>query len=274
MPNFKTSDGLTLYYTDQGEGVPILCLSGLTRNSNDFSYIDGNLPGTRLIKMDYRGRGRSDWATDYTTYSIPRESMDALELVDHLQIDRFAILGSSRGGLCAMTIGVIAMHRLIGVAFNDIGPEIDPQGIDVIMNFIGRPPIWKTLNEAALARPNAMVGFENVPDSRWREECEKLFHQTPDGLMNTYDPKLRDAILEASLQDVPDLWPFFNAFTDIPVAVIRGENSDLLSQQTFEKMQKSLPNAIMTNVKDRGHIPFLDEPESLAALTQWVKAMA
>lgn len=274
MPNFKTSDGLTLYYTDQGEGVPILCLSGLTRNSNDFSYIDGNLPGTRLIKMDYRGRGRSDWATDYTTYSIPRESMDALELMDHLQIDRFAILGSSRGGLCAMTIGVIAMHRLIGVAFNDIGPEIDPQGIDVIMNFIGRAPIWKTLNEAALARPNAMVGFENVPDSRWREECEKLFHQTPDGLMNTYDPKLRDAILEASLQDVPDLWPFFNAFTDIPVAVIRGENSDLLSQQTFEKMQKSLPNAIMTNVKDRGHIPFLDEPESLAALTQWVKAMA
>ncbi|MDO6726581.1 alpha/beta hydrolase [Cognatishimia sp. 1_MG-2023] len=274
MPNFKTSDGLTLYYTDQGEGTPILCLSGLTRNSNDFSYIDGNLPGTRLIKMDYRGRGRSDWATDYTTYSIPRESMDALELMDHLQIDRFAILGSSRGGLCAMTIGVIAMHRLIGVAFNDIGPEIDPQGIDVIMNFIGRAPIWKTLNEAALARPNAMVGFENVPDSRWREECEKLFHQTPDGLMNTYDPKLRDAILEASLQDVPDLWPFFNAFTDIPVAVIRGENSDLLSQQTFEKMQKSLPNAIMTNVKDRGHIPFLDEHESLAALTQWVKAMA
>lgn len=273
MANFQTSDGLTLYYSDQGEGIPILCLSGLTRNSNDFSYIDGKLPGTRLIKMDYRGRGRSDWATDYSTYSIPRESMDALELMDHLQIDRFAILGSSRGGLCAMTTGAIAMHRLIGVAFNDIGPEIDPQGIEIIMNFIGQPPIWKTLNEAALARPNAMVGFSNVPDQRWREECEKLFIQTPDGLVNTYDPKLRDAIHEASLQEVPDLWPFFNAFADIPTAVIRGENSDLLSRQTFDKMQKSLPNAIMTNVKDRGHIPFLDEPESIAVLTQWIKAM-
>lgn len=273
MANFQTSDGLTLYYEDTGEGLPVLCLSGLTRNSSDFSYIDGHLPGVRLIKMDYRGRGRSDWAEDFTTYNVPRESMDAFELMDHLGIARFAILGSSRGGLCAFTMGAINMDRLLGVAFNDIGPDIDAKGIDVIMNYIGRPPIWKTLGAAAEARAALMQGFANVPEGRWREECEKLFVQTPNGLSNTYDPKLRDAILGASLQDVPDLWPFYAAFAGKPVAVIRGANSDLLSLETFEKMQATLPDAIMANVPDRAHIPFLDEPASLDALHKWVAAL-
>lgn len=273
MANFQTSDGLTLYYEDKGAGIPVLCLSGLTRNTGDFSYIDGQLPGARVIKMDYRGRGRSDWAEDFSTYNVPRESMDAFELMDHLGLKRFAILGSSRGGLCALTMGAIQMDRLLGVAFNDIGPVIDPKGIDVIMNYIGRPPIWKTMAEAAAARAALMPGFHNVPAQRWREECEKLFVQTPQGLMNTYDPKLRDAILGASLQEVPDLWPFYAAFAGKPVAVIRGANSDLLSRETFDKMQTTLPEAIMADVPDRAHIPFLDEPEALNALHKWLAAL-
>ncbi|MGR3837688.1 MAG: alpha/beta fold hydrolase, partial [Cognatishimia sp.] len=125
MANFETTDGLTLFYQDSGgSGLPMLCLSGLTRNSADFSYIDGQLPGVRLIKMDYRGRGKSDWAKDFTTYSILRETQDALELMDHLGIECFALLGTSRGGLIAMTMGAMAMQRLIGVGFNDIGPEL------------------------------------------------------------------------------------------------------------------------------------------------------
>lgn len=270
MPNFKTTDGLTLYFSDQGEGIPMLCLSGLSRNSNDFSYIDDHLEGVRLIKMDYRGRGRSDWAEDFTTYNIPRESMDALELMDHLEIETFAVLGSSRGGLCAMTIGAFAKERLLGVAFNDIGPEIDPRGLQFINEYLGRPPTWKTLSEAAEKRAQAMVAFKNVPESRWREEVEKLYRQSESGLALTYDPKLRDAVMEAQKQDVPDLWPFFTAFSDIPVTVIRGEGSDILSAETFAKMTEAMPSAIMAEVKDRGHIPYLDEPESLAALRMWI----
>ncbi len=270
MPNFETSDGLTLYYSDEGQGIPVLCLSGLSRNSNDFSYIDAHLAGVRLIKMDYRGRGRSDWDPEYKNYNIPRESMDALELMDHLGIKTFAVLGSSRGGLCAFTIGALAKDRLLGVAFNDIGPEIDTRGLDVISNYLGRPPVWKTLGEAADKRPNVMVGFKNVPPARWREEVEKLYRQTANGLALTYDPKLRDAVLEASYQDVPDLWPYFAALSDIPVTVIRGEGSNILSSETFAKMAEVMPTAIMAEVKDRGHIPFLDEPESLTALTAWI----
>lgn len=274
MPNFKTSDGLTLYFSDEGTGVPVLCLSGLSRNSQDFSYIDWQLQGVRLIKLDYRGRGRSDWSEDFTTYTIPRESMDALELMDHLNITRFAVLGSSRGGLCAMTIGAMAKDRLLGVAFNDIGPEIDPRGLDVIATYLGRPPSWKTLSEAAKKRAAAMDGFIDVPAARWREEVEKLYRQTEDGLAITYDPKLRDAVLGARTEDVPDLWPFYAALSDIPVAVIRGEHSNILSAETFDKMGKTMPSAILAEVKDRGHIPFLDEPEALEALRSWCAQMS
>lgn len=270
MPNFQTTDGLTLYYSDQGEGLPLLCLSGLSRNSSDFSYIDGHLDGVRLIKMDYRGRGRSDWAQDFSTYNIPRESADALELMDHLGIERFALLGSSRGGLCAMTIGAFAKDRLLGVAFNDIGPEIDPRGLEFINEYLGRPPVWKTLAEAAEKRAKAMVGFNNVPTARWREEAEKLYRQTEGGLAITYDPKLRDAVLGARVEDFPDLWPFYTTLSDMPVAVIRGEHSNILSAETFAKMAEAMPGAIMAEVEDRGHIPFLDEPESLAALRDWI----
>jgi len=270
MPNFKTSDGLTLYFSDEGEGLPLLCLSGLTRNSSDFSYIDGHLEGVRLIKMDYRGRGRSDWAEDNTTYNIPRESMDALELMDHLGIEKFALLGTSRGGLCGMTIGAMAKERLMGVAFNDIGPDIDPSGMAAIAAYLGRPPVWSTLAEAAEKRGAAMIGFHNVPAQRWREEVEKLYRQTPAGLDLNYDPKLRDAVLGARDQDAPDLWPYFNALADIPVAVIWGEHSNILSAQTFARMQEEMPSAIAVTVKDRGHVPFLDEPEALAGLRTWI----
>ena len=271
MANFQTSDGVTLYYTaEANDGVPVLCLSGLTRNSTDFSYIDGKLPGARLIKMDYRGRGKSDWVEDFHSYSVPREAQDAVELMDHLGIQKFAVLGTSRGGLIAMTLGVMCMDRLIGVAMNDIGPELETSGLSAIMGFLGRPPVWKTYAEAAAVRADVMAGFANVPDSRWRQEVEKQHHQTPNGLINTYDPHLRDAVEAASLMEVPDLWPFFASFAPLPVALIRGANSDLLSAEVFAKMQEVLPDALAVTVADRGHIPFLDEPEALDTLNKWI----
>lgn len=274
MPFFQTSDGLSLHYQDAGAGVPVLCLAGLTRNTTDFDYITGKLPPARMIKMDYRGRGLSDWAEDYSTYSILRESQDAFELMDHLSIDSFAILGTSRGGLNAMTMGAMQLNRIKGVAFNDIGPEIATEGLEVIMGYLGRNPVVKTFADAAKARPRVMKGFENVPERRWREEVTKFFHQTPQGLINNYDPKLRTAVEAVSLQPTIDLWPFYIAFNGKPVAVLRGENSDLLTQETFAKMQSSIPDAICASVKDRGHVPYLDEPESLDVLTRWIKALS
>lgn len=273
MPHYSAPDGLTLYYTDEGAGLPVLCLSGLTRNTADFDYVTPHLSDCRLIKTDYRGRGQSEWAKDYMTYSIPVEVGDVLALMDHLGLEKAAILGTSRGGLVAMGLGVAAPDRILGVAFNDIGPVIETVGLDVIKNYIGRNPIWKTHEEAAREMPKVMTGFINVPESRWMEEATKLYTETPDGLAITYDPRLRDAVLEAGAQPSPDLWPLFDTLIGKPMAVIRGANSDLLSAETVAEMARRDPDLIVAEVPDRAHIPYLDEPASVAALRAWVERL-
>ncbi|HSG54162.1 MAG TPA: alpha/beta fold hydrolase, partial [Paracoccaceae bacterium] len=113
MPQFLTSDGLHLHYEDEGAGLAVLCLSGLTRNARDFDFVAPHLAGVRLIRLDYRGRGQSAWSPDPLTYTVPREAQDVLELLDHLGLERVAILGTSRGGLIAMVLAAMAKHRLM-----------------------------------------------------------------------------------------------------------------------------------------------------------------
>ncbi|MDJ0822250.1 MAG: alpha/beta hydrolase [Paracoccaceae bacterium] len=269
MPRFTTSDGVSLHYTDEGQGLPLLCLAGLTRDGHDFDYLAPHLNGIRLIRLDYRGRGQSDWA-DHETYLIPVEGRDAVELMDHLGLERTAVLGTSRGGLIAMVLAATVKDRLLGVALNDIGPEIAPAGLEIIKNYVGRNPIWKSFEEAAAARPTALKGFANVPAERWRNEVEKLYREGPEGLTIPYDPRLRDAVLGAGAQPPPDLWPLFDAFAGLPLCAIRGANSDLLSPATFAEMKARRPDMIATEVPDRGHIPFLDEPEALDAIERWL----
>lgn len=273
MPNFTTSDGLSLHYTDEGEGLPLLCLAGLTRTGRDFDFVAPHLKGVRLIRLDYRGRGQSDWAEDWATYSIPVEGRDAVELLDHLGIKKAAVLGTSRGGIIAMVLAAVIKDRLLGVAMNDIGPAIELGGLEIIKDYVGRNPAVKTLEDAAAKRPAFAKGFANVPASRWQEETERLYTETPEGLVINYDPKLRDAVLASAEALAPDLWPYFDALKGLPVACIRGANSDLLSQETLDEMLRRRPDMIAANVPDRAHIPFLDEPESLDVLNRWLEQM-
>ena len=138
----------------------------------------------------------------------------------------------------------------------------------------GRDPVWKTHDQAAAVFGSRMAGFANVPASRWREEVERHFIETPGGLRINYDPKLRDATLAAfdPKADPPDLWPLFDALAGLPVAGLRGVNSDILSPETFAEMQNRLP-LIAAQVADRGHVPFLDEPESVSVLSRWIDAL-
>ncbi|WP_424971286.1 alpha/beta fold hydrolase [Dinoroseobacter sp. S76] len=272
MPHITAPDGTRLFYRDEGAGVPLLCLSGLTRTTRDFDYAMPHLTGCRVIRMDYRGRGQSDWA-DYASYTLQQEGTDALQLLDHLGIEKAAILGTSRGGLIAMGLAAVVKERLLGVCLNDIGPELDPKGIDVIKGYLGHNPSFKTHAEMAAEMPKLMRGFPNVPASRWMEEVTKHYTETERGLQITYDPKLRDAVLETGATPAPDLWPFFDAFEGLPLAVIRGANSDLLSAETVAEMQRRRPDMIAAEVPDRAHIPYLDEPESVAALRAFLAAI-
>ena len=272
MPYFNSSDGLRLHYTDEGEGLPILCLAGLTRSTADFDYMAPHLPPCRLIRLDYRGRGRSDWDANWQNYALPIEIGDVLALLDHLSLDAVAILGTSRGGLNAMGLAATAPERMLGTALNDVGPELAPQGLATIMTYLGHPPASRTHNEAAAALAHVMTGFHNVPAERWMQEAMIHFHKVDDGLNITYDPDLRRAIETGG--DVPDLWPFFDALAGKPLCLIRGANSELLRMDTVQKMRERRPDMIFANVPDRGHIPFLDEPEALAALHHWIEGIS
>ena len=270
MNTFTTHDGLKLAYEDDGAGTPVLCLAGLTRDARDFDDLAAVVPdGIRLIRLTSRGRGQSDWSDDFMTYSVPDETRDVIEFLDFLGLDKVTVIGTSRGGLIAMVIAATVPDRLSGVLLNDIGPVIAPGGLDRIMDYLGRPPAAPDLDTVAVGlKANMGAGFPDVDDARWRVLADRWFMAGDGGVALRYDPRLRDAVAAVSAQPAPDLWPLFDALADLPVAVLRGANSDLLSAETLAEMQKRKPDLIAETVPNRGHVPFLDEPESLRALTR------
>ena len=269
MPRFTTTDGLSLHYTDVGEGRPVLCLAGLTRNGADFSYLAPHLPGVRLIRMDYRGRGQSEYASHPMTYNILREGEDAIELLDHLGLAKATVIGTSRGGLISMALSATHPERLQAVVLNDIGPVVDPKGLERIMEYVGKTPPFPDLDAAAQALAAGHAhDFPGVPVSRWREQADFMWEDAPGaGLALRYDPKFREALIgQAGVGEAPDLWALFDGLKAIPLAAIRGANSDLLTAETLEAMQARHPGLIAATVPDRGHVPFLDEHEALSAI--------
>ncbi|PVA09177.1 alpha/beta hydrolase [Pelagivirga sediminicola] len=277
MPDLTTSGGLRLHYRDSagaegGDGPPVLCLSGLTRNSADFAFVLPFLAGYRVIRMDYRGRGLSE-AADPATYTVAQEAQDALELLDHLGLERVTILGTSRGGLIAMALAMAAPERLQGAILNDIGPELSPGGLGRIMDYVGRRPKYRSYDEAAegLAALNA-VQFPGVTLARWRVHAEHVWRAVPgERLALRYDAGLREALAQAGVQPAPDLWPFFDALAALPLTVLHGANSDLLSADIVARMQARAPGMRAVTVPDRGHVPFLDEGAALEGILSHLK---
>lgn len=270
MSFFTTSDGLSLFYQESGAptGPPLICLAGLTRESRDFRYFIPHAQQYRVITLDARGRGQSDRDPEFTNYNVPREAQDVLELMDHLSLPKAAFLGTSRGGMVAMMLAASAKSRLSAVVLNDVGPVIPTNGIERIMMYVGRRPAAKTHAQAAETLM-ALMGpaFGDVPAQRWREEVETFYDADDDGLQLRYDPRLRDALLaQADAGPVPDLWPLFMALEGLPCGVIRGVNSDVLSHETYQEMQERLPAIQAVELANRGHVPFLDEPQSLSLI--------
>ena len=270
--HFRAEDGARLAYRDAGAGLPLLCLPGLTRSMADFDYLIPHLPPVRLIRMDYRGRGESDW-TGAATYTVAQEAKDALALLDHLGVAKAAILGTSRGGLIGMVLGATARDRVLGLCLNDVGPEIAREGLARIFDYVGRNPAGKTV-EGYAERLSRSPGFDGVPPSRWLEEARKLVVETPEGLRIPYDPALRESFLAAFDGPPVDLWPLFDALAGLPLALIRGANSDLLTAETVQKMRARRPDMGFAEVPGRAHIPFLDEPEAVALIRDFLKGLS
>jgi pimeloyl-ACP methyl ester carboxylesterase len=269
MSRFITSDGLALAWEEQGGGLPLLCLPGLTRNARDFDDLGAALGERhRLLRLTLRGRGASDRDPDFRNYNVAVEARDVVEFLDHLDLDRVVVIGTSRGGLIAMLLAAVAKPRLAGVLLNDVGPELAPQGLATIMSYLGVPPRAPDF-PSVVAALKARLGaaFPGLPDERWAVLARRWFDEGPGGApVLNYDPGLRDAFAATADAPAADLWPLFDALDGVPLALVRGANSDLLTAETVARMQARRPDMIAAEVPDRGHVPFLDEPQALAAL--------
>ncbi|RYH10548.1 alpha/beta fold hydrolase [Tropicimonas sp. IMCC6043] len=274
---FTTDDGLRLAYDDQGSGHPLLCLPGLSRNMADFLPVVASFADrARILRLDNRGRGQSDRDPDYRNYNVLREGMDALALLDHLGLEKVSILGTSRGGLIAMGLAASCPDRLAGVILNDIGPVVEPEGLADIASYIGMRPGYASYDDATERLPAAMAPrFQGVPRETWRAHAEALWIETPEGLDIRYDPALRRSILEAAADGtLPEIWPLFEALAPLPVGLIRGANSNILSADTAAEMCRRHPGILFGEVADRGHVPFLDEPAALGIIEKYLDEVA
>jgi len=277
MEFFTAADGLRLAYDDTGSGPVLLCLPGLTRNMDDFEpVVDHFAHRARVIRMDFRGRGASGYDPDPSHYNVVQEGADVIDLLDHLGLEKAAILGTSRGGLVAMALALTHLHRLSGVCFNDIGPVVDPEGLRYIMGYLGLPPTDPDFDTALRDLPKRMgARFVDVQTETWANYIRRVWHVAEDGRLSLrYDAKLRQAVLDqmaaAEGVEMPEIWPLFQALADLPLALIRGANSDLLSPETAAQMRSLRPDMIFADVPNRGHVPFLDEPESRAVISKFL----
>jgi pimeloyl-ACP methyl ester carboxylesterase len=280
---YSSRDGLTLYgrrYPARAPGHrPLLCLPGLTRNGRDFhdlAIVLSQHPATPrdVYCIDYRGRGRSDYDPDWRNYMPYVELLDALDFMTVQELHRAAVLGTSRGGIITMLMAAIRPMNIAVAILNDIGPEMETTGLARIMGYVGRTPLPGTWEDAVrLSRQINGQFFPNLDEDDWHALARQWFDERDGRPAIAYDPKLAKAIGQIDLsRKVPDMWPQFMALAEIPTLAIRGENSDLLSQETLEAMAKRHPRLRTMTVEAQGHAPLLRGRKTIAALADFLAA--
>ena len=273
---FTSHDGLAIYFRDYGDAlapsVAALCLTGLTRNSQDFHALASRLvPARRVLCMDFRGRGRSAFDPYPRNYTARTYVRDVLDLLSATHIDRVVAIGTSLGGLVAAAIAVARPAALAGVVLNDVGPEIDPAALERISGYVGKAAVYRDWDEAAgeLKRQFA-AAYPDLSDARWRELAASTFRQDADAMLRLdYDLAIARGLRNADAT-LADLWNLYGALAKVPTLAIRGELSDVLSQETFDRMAELKPDLIRVRVANRGHAPLLDEPECSGAIESFL----
>ncbi len=276
---FTSRDGLRLYarhYPVPGSlRRPLVCLAGLTRNSRDFHDIATVLSrpdetGRDVYAIDYRGRGRSDYAPDWKQYSILTEVNDVLDFMTMRGLSRAAVLGTSRGGLVTMLMAVLRPGAIGAAILNDIGPVIEREGLARIVAYVGRVPLpadWKEATDLVYEMNKRQ--FTDVPAAHWAEFARQVFSDDHGLPAPSYDPKLSKAVSVMG-GPTPELWPQFEALGHVPLLVLRGENSDILSAKTLEEMRARHFRAEAVTVRGQGHAPLLKDAPTVRAVADFL----
>ncbi len=262
-------DGLKLHLRIYGSvndpGTPVICLPGLTRNSADFGPLATALAygrkgaKRRVLALDYRGRGLSGHDPDWRNYRLDVENRDILAALAAMEIHGAVFVGTSRGGLHTMLISAARPGVLRGAVLNDVGPVLEPRGMARIRSYVGKLPVPNSIAEAvALLKEIMGERFEGLSEEDWETYARMTFADDVGRIAMRYDPNLMKPLEALDLgQPLPELWPQFCGLQGIPLLIIRGANSDLLSPETLQEMLRRHPGAETRTVKGQGHAPLL-----------------
>lgn len=279
-------DGLRLHYRDYPATVvspealqrpPILCLPGLTRNARDFEPLAQRLAGQwRVICVELRGRGESAYAKDPMTY-VPLTYLQDLEaLLEETGIDRFVGIGTSLGGIMLMLLAATGPGRVAGAVLNDIGPLIEEAGLDRIRQNVGTGGGYPTWVHAARALADLQGPL--YPDyglEEWLAYAKRLYRLNSKGrVVLDYDARLAEPFRAPGGEAGVDLWPAFDALAHTPTVLVRGDLSDILSEDTAQAMQARHPDLQRANVPRTGHAPTLLEPACTAAIDRLLERVS
>jgi len=273
---FDSHDGLRLYsrvYASAAADAPVvLCLHGLMRNSRDFGALALQLAARhRVIVPDMRGRGLSARDPNFNNYQIPVYLQDVLTLLAGLGAAHASIIGTSMGGLMAMLLAVTQPKLVSRIVLNDVGPEVDPRGLERIRGYAGRAaPVHSWPEAAAQVRADYGAAWPDLSDARWDEIARLSYRANAQGVPEAdADPLIREPLRDTS-RAAPDLWPLWRTLARLPILAIRGAHSDILNAATLQRMQRDKPDLEVLQVANRGHAPLLDEPECVAAIERFL----
>lgn len=269
---WTSRDGLRLHYRDyagRADRPVVVCLPGLTRNARDFAHVASRIAGQwRVICPDLRGRGDSAYAKDSATYNPIQYVEDLVALLDEEGIGRIVAFGTSLGGLITMILAMTTPDRLAGALLNDVGPEIEPDGLERIRGYVGQGRSFETWVHAARALEESQGGaFPDYELTDWLAMAKRCMVVGSNGrIVFDYDMKIAEPLAEPGGEAGVDLWPALDGFHGKPVLLLRGELSDVLSPAVHERMAQALPDSEAVTVARVGHAPMLDEPAAIAAI--------
>jgi pimeloyl-ACP methyl ester carboxylesterase len=276
-------DGLRLHLREYGPRLaprlPVVCLPGLSRTAEDFDPLACALASDaarprRVLALDYRGRGLSDFDRKPENYTIAVELADVIAVLTACAAAPAVIVGTSRGGLIAMALAAVAPGAIAAVVLNDIGPTIEAKGLMRIKGYVGKLPQPRSFEEGAeILRRIGDAQFPKLDTAAWLTLAKRGWREQDGRLVPTYDRALARGLAAISPdQPMPTMWPQFAALGRVPLLVFRGANSDILSEATVAAMQARHPAMELFEVADQGHAPLLAETDTIGRIASFAAA--
>jgi pimeloyl-ACP methyl ester carboxylesterase len=271
-----TLNGLGIRCLELGDAgaPPVVCVHGYTSSAEAFNAPARRLHDrSRLIVPDVRGHGESAWSPG-GAYQYADQAADLAALVDTLRLDRFTLIGTSMGGIIAMTFAASHAHQLTGLVLNDIGPDVE-SGSQRITSTVGaRPDKFATLEDAMAWRREMSPVTASRPLDDQRELALGVLRQDAQGSwVWKMDPAYITQRVKQGPPRRPDLWPVL-AKIACPTLVVWGTTSDVLSEAQAKRMVDTLPHGELVAVPGVAHAPTLVEPVVLAALERLLSRSA